>query len=186
MNPSGFVTEDNAAIDNGRCSPNRGARFRAPHEFALVRRDAIHVAIVRTDVDSILDHDRTCPKSVRLAAAAICVAIEFPNQFAGFFFEAKHVTVHGRGVNKIVDDPRSGSRLMAQRRLPDDRAVVCIQTKETARFRVRIDAPIDDRRTAFHRTVELSFEDDFSVGEVEAIIIMIFAPDVNSIADDRR
>src|ERR1044072_350315 len=66
VQPAGFVTEDEAAINQRRRSPDRTVRFVTPNNLAFVRGQAIQIAITRSDVNSSIRDDRTRPHAAAI------------------------------------------------------------------------------------------------------------------------
>src|ERR1044072_6772603 len=66
VQPAGFVTEDEAAINQRRRSPDGTVRFVTPNTPAFVGGQTIQIAIPRSDVNSSIRDDRTRPHAAAI------------------------------------------------------------------------------------------------------------------------
>src|SRR6476620_6580110 len=108
MNPSGLITEHDAAIDDGRGAPDSRARLVLPNHFAFIRRQAIKVVITAADINLPVVIDRTAPDTDVFARGTemSTVSHKAPNQLAGLGLVTPHDTVFRRSVDHAVDDCR--------------------------------------------------------------------------------
>src|ERR1700694_3163070 len=107
-----------------------------PDEFALVGRQTVHVAVVRSHVEAIVDDDRTSPESILLFRPLIQSAFCFvsPDQLAAILFVTANDSVFSGGVNKAINNSWRRVGIHANARLPNDRAILLVQTEQIARF----------------------------------------------------
>src|SRR5713226_2941368 len=187
VNVTALVAKHNAAIDDRRRSPDRRTHQMFPNQFAFVGRQTVHIAVVRSHVETIVDDYRAGPKTVLLFRLLIQSAFSLvsPDEFAAFLFVASNDAVFGGGVNKAARDRRRRVRIDTNARLPCDRAVIGLQTEKVAGFRIDVNTIVNHGRATFYRAAELLLENYPTVLQIKTIVEMIFAADVNAIADDR-
>src|SRR5205809_5549296 len=108
-----LVAEDDPAIDYRRASPNGGAHQTLPNELALVGRQAVHVSVVRTDVDTIPGYNWASPKPILLFGFLIQTASGFvlPDQFAARLLIAAYDPIFRGRVDMTIDDRRRRVRV---------------------------------------------------------------------------
>src|SRR5882724_4100420 len=108
MDPTGFIAKHNAVVgDRGR-APDRSARLVAPDELALVRAQAMKVAVAGTDINFVFIENRTGPDADVFAAAAVVTSLGrvLPGRFAvGLIIRAYDAIFRG-GVNQPVGHRR--------------------------------------------------------------------------------
>src|ERR1043166_4480596 len=104
MNPTGLVSEDDAAIADRRGSPEGPARLKLPNYFAFIRRQAIEVTIAGPNIDLSVGVNWTGPDADVFARVAEMSTIshKIPNQLAAVGFIATHDAVLGSSVNKAI------------------------------------------------------------------------------------
>src|SRR5258708_15978721 len=100
-----FAIYDTIADHRGR-APNSGAHQMLPNQFAFVRGEKIHMAVVRSHVETIIENNRTTPKAVLLFCSLIQSAFGFisPNKFAIVLSIAANDSIFRGGINKAIDD----------------------------------------------------------------------------------
>src|SRR2546425_1275249 len=182
MHPTGFVAKDDATIDDWRCAPDGPARFIAPDQLAAVGTQAMQIAIARANVDPVLVKNRAGPDPLFLAGStqmsACCHIV--PYQLAVRLIVGAHDSVFGRGVNHSIGHRGRRIRIGPDFRFPDNLAGNRIEAEKLAFLGAQVNAVILKRYAALDRSNQRLI-DKRAIGKVQAVEIMIFAAEINSV-----